>query len=118
MAKIGVTQVGGSTASIGVGLSVASVAGANNTIERIDDALEKIGDGRANLGAIQNRLGSTISNLQNVSQNISAANSRIRDADFAVETSMLSKSQILQQAGTAMLSQANASTQNVLSLLG
>jgi len=116
--KLGVTQVGGSSASIGVGLSVTSVTGANNTINRIDDALDKISDGRANLGAIQNRLGSTISNLQNVSQNISAANSRIRDADFAVETSALSKSQILQQAGTAMLSQANASTQNVLSLLG
>ncbi len=118
LAKIGVTDVGGSAASIGVGLSVTSVSGANNTIQRIDDALDKISDGRANLGAIQNRLGSTISNLQNVSQNISAANSRIRDADFAVETSALSKSQILQQAGTAMLSQANASTQNVLSLLG
>jgi len=118
LAKLGVTEVGGSSASIGVGLSVTSVVGANNTIKRIDDALGKISDGRANLGAIQNRLGSTISNLQNVSQNISAANSRIRDADFAMETSALSKSQILQQAGTAMLSQANASTQNVLSLLG
>ena len=118
LTKIGVTEVGGSSASIGVGLSVTSVIGANNTIQRIDDALQQISDGRANLGAIQNRLGSTISNLQNVSQNISAANSRIRDADFAAETSALSKSQILQQAGTAMLSQANASTQNVLSLLG
>jgi len=116
--KIGVTEIGGSATAVGVGLSVTSVTGANNTINRIDDALGKISDGRANLGAIQNRLGSTISNLQNVSQNISAANSRIRDADFAMETSALSKSQILQQAGTAMLSQANASTQNVLSLLG
>ncbi len=118
LTKMGITDVGGSATSIGVGLSVTSVTGANNSIQRIDDALDKISDGRANLGAIQNRLGSTISNLQNVSQNISAANSRIRDADFAVETSALSKSQILQQAGTAMLSQANASTQNVLSLLG
>lgn len=118
LAKLGVTDVGGSSTSIGVGLSVTSVTGANNSILRIDDALDKISDGRANLGAVQNRLGSTISNLQNVSQNISAANSRIRDADFAMETSALSKSQILQQAGTAMLSQANASTQNVLSLLG
>jgi len=118
LAKIGVTDVGGSETAVGTGLSVTSVIGANNTIERIDDALKKISDGRANLGAIQNRLSSTISNLANVSQNISAANSRIRDADFAMETSALSKSQILQQAGTAMLSQANASTQNVLSLLG
>jgi len=118
LTKLGVTDVGGSSAAVGVGLSVNSVANANNTINRIDDALEQISNGRANLGAIQNRLGSTISNLQNVSQNISAANSRIKDADFATETSSLSKSQILQQAGTAMLSQANASTQNVLSLLG
>ncbi|NQY62773.1 MAG: flagellin [Alteromonadaceae bacterium] len=118
LAKIGVTSIGGSETAVGIGLSVNSVANANNSIDRIDSALKQISDGRANLGAIQNRLGSTISNLQNVSQNISAANSRISDADFAVETSTLSKSQILQQAGTAMLSQANASTQNVLSLLG
>ena len=118
LTKLGVTQVGGSSTAIGTGLSVNSVANANNTIDRIDDALDKISDGRANLGAIQNRLSSTISNLSNVSQNISAANSRIRDADFAAETSALSKSQVLQQAGTAMLSQANASTQSVLSLLG
>ena len=118
LAKLGVTEVGGSSSAIGIGLSVNTVANANNTINRIDDALGQISDGRANLGAIQNRLSSTISNLANVSQNISAANSRIRDADFAAETSALSKSQVLQQAGTAMLSQANASTQSVLSLLG
>ena len=116
--KLGMTDVGGNSSAIGTGLSVNTVANANNTIDRIDAALEQISDGRANLGAIQNRLSSTISNLSNVSQNISAANSRIRDADFAAETSALSKSQVLQQAGTAMLSQANASTQSVLSLLG
>jgi flagellin len=116
--KLGFTDVGGNSTAVGTGLSVNSVANANNTINRIDDALDQISDGRANLGAIQNRLSSTISNLANVSQNISAANSRIRDADFAAETSALSKSQVLQQAGTAMLSQANASTQSVLSLLG
>jgi len=118
VAKLGMTDVGGNSTAVGTGLSVNTVANANNTIDRIDDALDKISDGRANLGAIQNRLSSTISNLANVSQNISAANSRIRDADFAAETSALSKSQVLQQAGTAMLSQANASTQSVLSLLG
>jgi flagellin len=118
LTKIGFTSVGGSSDAIGAGLSVTSVANANNTIERVDEALAQISDSRANLGAVQNRLITTISNLANVSQNISAANSRIRDADFAMETSALSKSQILQQAGTAMLSQANASTQNVLSLLG
>ena len=72
----------------------------------------------AQLGAVQNRLTSTISNLSNVIENVSASRSRLRDADYALETSNLAKSQVLQQAGTAMLSQANASTQSVLSLLG
>jgi len=116
--KLGMTDQGGSSAAVGTGLSVATSANAQNSIDRIDDALNKISDSRANLGAIQNRLGSTISNLENVSQNTSAANSRIQDADFAAETSKMSKSQILQQAGTSMLAQANASSQSVLSLLG
>jgi len=118
LAKLGVTAQGGSEVAVGMGLSVTSAANAANSIDRIDDALNKITDSRANLGAIQNRLGSTISNLENVSQNISAANSRIQDADFAAESSKMSKSQILQQAGTSMLAQANASSQSVLSLLG
>jgi len=116
--KLGMTDQGGSSAAIGVGLSVTTSENAQNSLDRIDDALNKISDSRANLGAIQNRLGSTISNLQNVSQNTSAANSRIRDADYATETSNMSKAQILQQAGTSMLAQANASSQSVLSLLG
>ena len=116
--KLGMTDQGGSSASIGVGLSVTTAENATNSIDRIDDALNKISDSRANLGAIQNRLGSTISNLQNISQNTSAANSRIRDADYATETSNMSKAQILQQAGTSMLAQANASSKSVLSLLG
>jgi len=115
--KLGLSDAGGSSTAIGIGLSVTSVASAENTIQRIDDALQKISSSRGSLGAVQNRLSSTISNLANVSQNLSAANSQIKDADFAVETSKLSKAQILQQAGTAMLSQANAATQNVLSLL-
>ena len=115
--KLGLSDAGGSATAIGIGLSVTSVQGAENTIERIDEALQKISSIRGSLGAIQNRLSSTISNLSNVSQNLSSANSQIKDADFAAETSKLSKAQILQQAGTAMLSQANASTQNVLSLL-
>ncbi|WP_019613218.1 flagellin [Psychromonas ossibalaenae] len=118
LAKLGVTDMGGSDTAVGIGLSVTTAANASNSIDRIDDALNKITESRANLGAIQNRLGSTISNLENVSQNISAANSRIQDADFAAETSKMSKSQILQQAGTSMLAQANASSQSVLSLLG
>ncbi len=116
--KLGLANTGGNAAAVGIGLSVNSVGNAENSIKRIDDALEQISRARGNLGAIQNRLGSTISNLENVSQNLSAANSRVRDADFAAETSKMSKAQILQQAGTAMLSQANAASQSVLSLLG
>ncbi|MCW8994352.1 MAG: flagellin, partial [Psychromonas sp.] len=115
--KLGLTDMGGNSGAVGKGLSVNTAENANNSIDRIDDALNKISDSRANLGAIQNRLGSTISNLENVSQNLSAAKSRIYDADFAAETSKMSKAQILQQAGTSMLSQANASSQNVMSLL-
>jgi len=117
LGKLGLIDFGGTASAIGTGLSVLTVANSENTINRIDAALEKISNARAGLGAVQNRLASTISNLENVSQNLSASKSRIVDADFAAETSKLSKAQILQQAGTAMLSQANASTQNVLSLL-
>jgi flagellin len=117
LAKLGLGAQGGNETAVGRGLSMATAANAANSIDRIDAALKQISDGRADLGAIQNRLTSTISNLSNVSQNLSAANSRIRDADFAAETSSMSKAQVLQQAGTAMLSQANASSQNVLSLL-
>ena len=72
---------------------------------------------RAELGAVQNRLDSTIRNQSNISENVSAARSRIRDADFATETANLSRSQILQQAGTAMIAQANQLPQGVLALL-
>ncbi|GAB3215305.1 flagellin N-terminal helical domain-containing protein [Pseudaeromonas pectinilytica] len=117
LAKLGLTSQGGDETAIGSGLSVLTAANASNTIERIDDALNKISDSRSSLGAVQNRLTSTISNLANVSQNTAAAKSRIMDADFAAETSQMSKAQVLQQAGTAMLAQANASNQGVLSLL-
>ena len=116
LAKLGVNEVGG-TAVTDLSLSVTTSDKAVRALDRIDSALQQISESRAGLGAIQNRLGSTISNLENVSQNLSASNSRIQDADFAAETSKMSKAQILQQAGTSMLSQANASTQNVLSLL-
>ncbi|WP_354623931.1 flagellin [Psychromonas sp. MME2] len=114
--KLGMIDVGG-TSVTELGLSVTTSKNAVSSLDKIDVALDKISDSRANLGAIQNRLSSTISNLENVSQNLSASNSRIQDADFAAETSKMSKAQILQQAGTSMLSQANASSQNVLSLL-
>ncbi len=84
----------------------------------IDAALVIIDDQRAALGASQNRFSSTIANLQNVAENVSASRSRIMDTDYAAETANLTKNQIMQQAGTAMLSQANQLPQAVLSLLG
>ena len=117
LTKMGMQSEMGGKVVDSLGLTVTTADAASNSITAIDKALTKISGSRANLGAVQNRLSSTISNLENVSQNLSASNSRIQDADFAAETSKMSKAQILQQAGTSMLSQANASTQNVLSLL-
>jgi len=99
------------------GVDIGTQTGANNAISVLDGALRFVTNERGTLGAVQNRLSSTISNLQNISENVSASRSRIQDADFAKETAQLSRNQILQQAGIAMLSQANASTQGVLSLL-
>ena len=99
------------------GSNVLDVAGANDIIRRADSALTSISDLRSTFGAIQNRFESTITNLSTAVENLSAARSRILDADFAAETANLTRAQILQQAGTAMLSQANAVPQNVLSLL-
>ena len=85
--------------------------------DSIDSALANINSSRANLGAVQNRFSAVVSNLATSSENLSAARSRIMDADFAQETATLTRAQILQQAGTAMLAQANSVPQNVLSLL-
>ncbi|MDO9597683.1 MAG: flagellin [Azoarcus sp.] len=104
----------------GAGIStidISTASGAQNAISTIDSALQNINSSRASLGAIQNRFSSAVSNLQVSSENISASRSRILDADFAAETANLSRAQILQQAGTAMLAQANSIPQNVLSLL-
>ncbi len=98
-------------------VDIGTAAGAQAAISIIDAAIQGIDSQRATLGAIQNRMESTIANLENVSNNVSAARSRVLDADFALETSNLTRTQILQQAGTAMLAQANAIPQNVLSLL-
>ena len=97
--------------------SVTTVENANTTITRVDAALAAVNSLRSTFGAIQNRFDSTISNLSVTSENLSAARSRIRDADFAAETAEMTRSQILQQAGVAMVSQANALPQSVLSLL-
>ena len=98
-------------------INVASSAGAKSAIGAIDRALEQINSQRSQLGAISNRLDHTISNLGNVVINTEASQSRIQDADFAKVTGDLTKSQIMSQAATAMLAQANASKQGVLSLL-
>ncbi|ETI61452.1 flagellin N-terminal helical domain-containing protein [Marinomonas profundimaris] len=98
--------------------SVSSVANAQSMIDILDTMIASVDSKRADLGAIQNRFGSTISNLSNISENVSAARSRVRDADFAEETAKLTSSQILQQASSSILAQANQRPQTALSLLG
>lgn len=98
-------------------LDVSSVAASNRTLSIVDAALSAINGQRAKFGALQKRFETTISNLQVNSENLSSARSRIRDADFAQETASLTRGQILQQAGIAILAQANTSSNSVLSLL-
>jgi len=98
-------------------VDISTQDGSQDAISIIDAAITQIDGFRADLGALQNRLDSTISNLTNIAENVSAARSRIQDADFAQETANLTRIQILQQAGTAILAQANAAPQSVLSLL-
>lgn len=98
-------------------VDISTADGAQRAIAVIDNALQNIDSQRADLGAVQNRFDNTISNLQNISENADAARSRIKDTDFAAETAKLSKNQVLQQAGTAILAQANQLPQSVLSLL-
>ena len=100
------------------GVDVLTGSNANDALLTLDFALQQVNGLRATLGAVQTRFESTISNLSITSENLAGARSRILDADFAAETSNLTRAQILQQAGTAMLAQANAIPQNVLSLLG
>jgi flagellin len=98
-------------------LSVGSYAGAQGALVQIDKALTQINSARADLGALQSRFENVVSNIQITSENVAAARGRIVDADFAAETANLSRAQILQQAGTAMVAQANALPQQVLQLL-
>jgi flagellin len=98
-------------------VDISTIDGANKAIVAIDNALEKVNNVRSDLGAVNNRLDFTINNLTSISQNASASRSRIEDADFALETSKLSRSQVLTQASQAMLAQANSAPQQVLSLL-
>jgi flagellin len=98
-------------------IDVSTASGANDAITAIDNAIASVNSSRSDLGAIQNRFASTVSTLQSTSENLSAAKSRITDADFAAETATLTRGQILQQAGTAMLAQANSLPNGVLALL-
>jgi len=98
-------------------LSIATEAGGTEALAIIDNALQQVNDERSKLGALQNRLEFTVNNLTNIVTNTAAAKSRIMDTDYATETTGLARSQIIQQAATAMLAQANQSSQSVLALL-
>ncbi|MEM5509748.1 flagellin [Pseudoalteromonas sp. AS71] len=97
--------------------TISTAAGAQTAIDSIDDALKIVNDVRADLGAKQNRFSSTIRNLSNVAENVSASRSRIMDADFAAESASLARNQVLQQASSTILAQANQQPQIALSLL-
>jgi flagellin len=99
-------------------IDITTVEGATAALTAVDNAIAQVASQRADLGAVQNRMESTVSNLQVTSENLNAANSRIQDADFAAETAELQRTNVLQQAGISVLAQANASGQQVLSLLG
>ncbi|HTF97333.1 MAG TPA: flagellin [Cellvibrio sp.] len=120
-AKVGLIDsnagAGGAFGSAISSISIDTQANAQKAIKVIDNALTTINDVRSDLGAVNNRLDFTVSNLANISEKTSAARSRITDADFAAETAALSRSQVLQQAASAMLAQSNARPQQVLSLL-
>jgi flagellin len=109
---------GGESGQFLTEIDVSTFEGATAALTAIDNAIGSIASQRADLGALQNRIESTVSNLAITSENLSAANSRIQDADFAAETAELSRTQVLQQAGISILSQANQGPQQVLSLLG
>jgi flagellin len=110
--------ISGTFSSVGVtGTSVSTSAGASTALASIDAWLGSVASNRASIGGVQSRLTFTISYLEGAVENQTAAKSRIMDADFAAETAALTRAQILQQAGTAMVSQANSIPQNVLSLL-
>ena len=120
VARAGLTA-GPVTVNVAVNISdtrITTQTGASDAITMVDVALRQVTDEQARLGAILNRLDAAVSSLSSTSENISAARSQVRDADFAAETAEFSKNQILQQASTAMLAQANVSGQIALTLLG
>ncbi|BDF95028.1 flagellin [Pseudoalteromonas sp. KAN5] len=113
-----IATVGNSTLDDVAKIDLKTAVGSQDALAVIDAALADIDAQRADLGAVQNRFGHTISNLANISENVSASRSRIQDTDFASETAQMTKNQILQQAGTSILSQANQLPQAALSLIG
>ncbi|MGL6333784.1 flagellin [Aeromonas jandaei] len=113
-AAVGITTIFVGASSI----SISSQSNAQNVLAAVDSMLGVVDGKRAELGAVQNRLDSTIRNQANISENVSAARSRIRDADFATETANMTKQNILQQAASSVLAQANQRPQSALSLLG
>jgi flagellin len=116
-AKLGLSAMGGTSTSVGGALSIGTQDSAMRSLTAIDGALDQVSLQRADLGAIQNRLDATINNLTSSSTNMTTARSRILDTDYSAETTALNKAQIIQQAATAMLAQANQQPQMVLSLL-
>jgi flagellin len=116
MAKAGLDNSNAGLVALNT-LDISTVEGANKALKLADGALNQIDTIRAGLGAVQNRFGSTITNLQNVAENLTGARSRIQDADFAQESANMTKASVLQQAGIAILSQANQNPQQLLSLL-
>jgi flagellin len=108
----------GTYTAVASDIDISTAVGSSDALAIIDNALTTINDSRASLGAVQNRFSHTINNLANIQENVSASRSRIQDTDFAVETAVMTKNQILQQAGTSILSQANQIPQAAISLLG
>lgn len=113
---LGITVTSATAAKVN-SIDITTITGANTAIGIVDAALSQVNKMRADMGAVQNRFNATINNLMTTSENLNAARSRIRDADFAAETAVMTRNQILQQAGTAMLAQANALPNSVLTLL-
>ena len=113
-----ISEAASKSAGSGVGsVNLNTASGAQSALTTLDRAINTVTDMRASMGAYQNRLTASIANLENTSMNLSASRSRILDTDYAKETTNLAKSQIIQQAATAMLAQANQSAQSVLALL-
>ena len=116
---ISLSDLSASTLGVDTGtVDLSSATGAQSAIDDIDTAIDSVNSFRSDLGAVQNRLDSALSNMETYTENLAAAESQIRDADFAYETAELAKNQILQQAGVSVLAQAKTMNQGALSLLG